>query len=210
MASLPDSLDRLRAALAGPRRRPAPRWSLAGRIDAGVAVPVQPAGRGVAVWLTKRPAGMRHHAREISFPGGRRDPSDRSLLETALRELREEVGVPPAEATVLGALGPVPTATSRFTLHPFVVALAASQQPAPSADEVAEMVLVELDAVLDGRVRFRAVDLGGHRSPIFDVGAAGSVYGATAYVLEELIERYAEMSGRTLPEPTFTEEIPWQ
>jgi 8-oxo-dGTP pyrophosphatase MutT (NUDIX family) len=172
-------------------------------------VPLQPTERGVAVWLTKRPDGMTHHAREISFPGGKREAGDRSLLATALRELTEEVGVPASDVVVLGSLPPVPTATSRFALHPFVVAVARSAQPLPSPAEVQELLRVDLEDMLDGRVSFRAVAVGGHASPIFDIAGSGSVYGATAYVLEEVLERYAATQGRVMPQPVFTEEIPW-
>lgn len=195
-----------------PDLTPAPnaRWRLDGRIDSAVAVPLQPAGDDLLVWLTKRTGGMRHHAREVSFPGGRPEPGDAGLLATALRELEEEVGVPRSAARVLGALGPVPTATSRYLLNPFVVALAAGQQADPSPEEVEILVRLSLDAVVEGRVPFRAIEFGDHRSPIFDLGGrAGSVYGATAYVLEDVLRRCAAIARRTLPAPSLTEEVPW-
>lgn len=195
-----------------PDLTPAPnaRWRLDGRIDSAVAVPLQPAGDDLLVWLTKRTGGMRHHAREVSFPGGKPEPGDAGLLATALRELEEEVGVPRSAARVLGALGPVPTATSRYLLNPFVVALAPGQQADPSPQEVEILVRLSLDAVVEGRVPFRAIEFGDHRSPIFDLGGrAGSVYGATAYVLEDVLRRCAAIARRTLPAPSLTEEVPW-
>ncbi len=204
-------LDELRRTLPQVPPAPNPRWNLAGRIDTGVAVPLQPAGDDLLIWLTKQPDGMRHHRREVSFPGGKREPADPTLLDTALRELEEEVGVPSLAVLLLGALGPVPTATSPFLLHPFVVALSAGQQARPSPDEVAGVVPLSLDAVLGGRIPYSAVKFGDHRSPIFDLGAgAGWVYGATAYVLEDILRRCAEIVNRTLPEPSLTEEIPWK
>jgi 8-oxo-dGTP pyrophosphatase MutT (NUDIX family) len=207
----PDALiEQLRRTLPAEPHAPDPRWSLAGRIDSAVAVPLQPAGGDLLIWLTKRPDGMRHHAREVSFPGGKREPSDATLLSTALRELGEEVGVPPDAVQVLGALTPVPTATSRFLLHPFVVALPPTMRPVPAPGEVARVVGLSLDAVLEGRVPFRAIDFGDHRSPIFDLGGlTGSVYGATAYVLEDVLRRCSAIIGRALPEPSLAEEIPW-
>jgi 8-oxo-dGTP pyrophosphatase MutT (NUDIX family) len=204
-------LDELRRTLPARTPDPNPRWNLAGRIDAAVAVPLQPAGTDLLVWLTKRPDGMRHHAREISFPGGKHEPVDPTLLDTALRELEEEVGVPRSEVEVLGALGPIPTATSPFLLHPFVVALSPGQEARPSPHEVDSVVRLSLEAVLGDRVPYSAVKLGDHRSPIFDLGGrTGSVYGATAYVLEDVLRRCALIVDRTLPEPALTEEIPWE
>lgn len=204
-------IEQLRRTLPDRTPAPNPRWSLEGRIDSAVAVPLQPAGGDLVIWLTKRPDGMRHHAREVSFPGGKREAYDATLLATALRELEEELGVPPAAAAVLGALGPVPTATSRFLLHPFVVALPPDLQARPSPAEVAGVVRLSLDAVLEGDVPFRAIEFGDHRSPIFDLGGpAGSVYGATAYVLEDILRRCAAITRRHLPEPALAEEIPWE
>ncbi|MBO0701720.1 MAG: CoA pyrophosphatase [Candidatus Dormibacteraeota bacterium] len=204
-------IEELRRTL--PARPPAanPRWSLEGRVDAAVAVPLQPAGDDLVIWLTKRPPGMRHHAGEVSFPGGKRERYDPTLLSTALRELEEEVGVPATAADVLGTLGPAPTATSRFLLNPFVIALPAGLEPRPSPREVASVVRLSLDGVIEARVPFRAIEFGDHRSPIFDLGGrAGSVYGATAYVLEDILRRCAAVIHRTLPEPSLAEEIPWQ
>jgi 8-oxo-dGTP pyrophosphatase MutT (NUDIX family) len=190
---------------------PNPRWNLEGRIDSAIAVSLQPAGDDLLVWLTKRPDGMRHHAREVSFPGGKREPADATLLDTALRELDEEVGVPRSQTLLLGALAPVPTATSPFLLHPFVVALREQQEPRPAPDEVASVVRLSVESVLGGRIAYSAVTFGDHRSPIFGLGGStGSVYGATAYVLEDILRRCALIVGRTLPEPSLTEEIPWE
>jgi 8-oxo-dGTP pyrophosphatase MutT (NUDIX family) len=204
-------LEELRRTLPDRPPAPNPRWNLKGRIDAAVVVPVQPAGDDLLIWLTKRQNGMRHHSGEVSFPGGKHEPADPTLLDTALRELEEEVGVSPPQAQLLGGFCPVPTATSPFLLHPFVVALSPGQEARPSPREVAQVVRLSLDAVLGGRVPYRAVKLGDHRSPIFDLGGStGSVYGATAYVLEDVLRRAALIVHRALPEPSPTEEIPWK
>ncbi len=54
--------------------------------------------------LTLRAAGLSTHGGEVAFPGGRRDPEDRDLLETALREAEEEVGLAPGMVEVVGAM----------------------------------------------------------------------------------------------------------
>ncbi len=167
-----------------------------------------PVQEGV-LWCIKRPDGMSHHAREIAFPGGRRDESDPTLEAAALRELWEELGIARDEVEVLGPLTPVPTATSRFALHPWVVAVAAHARPRPAPAEVAALIQAPLADFFSGRVPYRAVTLGeGRTSPIFDF-AEGSMYGASAHVLEELLEVYGELSGELLPEPRLTTSIPW-
>ena len=202
-------LDALEAAIAGwPARRS--RWSLQGRIEAAVCVPLHEGPRGLEVWAIKRVDALRHHAREIAFPGGKPDPEDRDLSDTALREMEEELGIARSQLRVLGALAPVPTATSRFTLNPFVVHVAADAVAAPHAGEVAALIRMPLADFFAGRVPYRAVELGaGWRSPIFDF-EVGSMYGASAHVMEELLLLYASVERLPFPKPELTDDIPWQ
>jgi len=180
-------------------------WDLTGRWEGAVAVPIQ----GDQVWCIKRPDGMRHHARELAFPGGRRDEADSSLEAAALRELWEELGIAMEEVEVLGPLTPVPTATSRFALHPWVVAVGAAAEPRPAPAEVAALIRTPVAEFFSGALPYRAVTLGGGRtSPIFDF-AEGSMYGASAHVLEEFLQVYGELAGERLPEPRLTTSIPW-
>src|SRR5690242_14526886 len=91
----PDSMseiDAIATAIDGRRTWPA-YGSQHGRIQAAVSVPLHRGGRGLEVWAIKRTDGLRHHAREIAFPGGQRDDGDRDLRDTALRELEEELGI---------------------------------------------------------------------------------------------------------------------
>ncbi len=91
-----------------------------GRTHSAVLVPLfcDPDERLHAVF-TKRREDLRRHAGEISFPGGRRDDGE-TLQETALREAWEEVGLPPQEVDVVGALAPVGTFVTNYAIYPFV------------------------------------------------------------------------------------------
>lgn len=189
-----------------PRRS---RWSFAGRVSAGVAVPLHPGPRGLEILMIKRPGTMRQHAREIGFPGGRPEPEDDDLLATALREMEEEVGILRSDLRPLGPMSPVPTATSTYLLHPFAVAVAAHAVAAPHAGEVEVLIRMPAEDFFAGRIPYRAVAFGGHLSPIFDF-EPGSMYGASAHVLEELLTLYGEVRGLRFPEAQLTDEIPWQ
>ena len=203
------SIAELEGFLRLPRKARPHRLSMEGRIDAAVLVPLHEGARGPEVWAIKRPDGLRHHAREVAFPGGKVDPSDRDLEDTAFREAEEELGVPRTRMRMLGPLEPVPTATSRFTLHPFLAEVARGTVAEPAADEVAALIVMPLADFFAGRVPYRAIAIGDWRSPIFDF-EVGSMYGASAHIMLEMLDAWAALAGLTVPEPTLTDEIPWQ
>ena len=72
------------------------------------------------VIMTEKPQDMKFHAGEISFPGGKLDEDDSDLLETALRETSEEIGLTITRDQVIGQLEPVVTLNSGFLILPFV------------------------------------------------------------------------------------------
>ena len=72
------------------------------------------------VIMTEKPKHMKFHAGEISFPGGKLDVDDSDLLETALRETSEEIGLTISKEQVIGQLKPVITLNSGFLILPFV------------------------------------------------------------------------------------------
>jgi 8-oxo-dGTP pyrophosphatase MutT (NUDIX family) len=77
-------------------------------------------GESPIVVMTEKPKHMNFHAGEISFPGGKLDSTDSNLLDTALRETREEIGLALRPDQVIGQLDPVITLNSGFTILPFV------------------------------------------------------------------------------------------
>ena len=109
--------EEVAAALLSPEAASA--MTAGGKVDAAVLVPLYWDDRGPVAVFTERHADLRKHAGEISFPGGRRDPGE-DLLETALREAEEEIGLPRADVRVLGALPPIGTFVSGFRIYPYV------------------------------------------------------------------------------------------
>ena len=77
-------------------------------------------GKKPIIVMTEKPKHLKFHAGEISFPGGKFDPADSDLLETALRETREEIGLRISKNQVIGQLAPVVTLNSGFIILPFV------------------------------------------------------------------------------------------
>lgn len=77
-------------------------------------------GNEPIIVMTEKPKHMKFHAGEISFPGGKLDSDDLDLLETALRETSEEIGLTILKEQVIGQLEPVITLNSGFLILPFI------------------------------------------------------------------------------------------
>ncbi len=172
----------------------APELELRRATQAGVLVPVYERDGELHAVFTRRREDLRRHAGEISFPGGRRDPHDATLLDTALREAQEEIGLDPAAVTPLGALQPTLTIVTGYAIHPFVGLL---DPPAAawalSEREVAEVIELPLRAVRDGYARRRLVRRGlPIRTDTYVVGPH-LIWGATARVLSDLLDRLAAL-----------------
>ncbi len=112
--------------------------------QAAVLLLLYPQPEGMSVIFTLRPTTLKHHAGEISFPGGAREPHDASLQYTALREGYEELGVAPDTLSVLGALTPLYIPPSRNLVHPFVGWLTPPAVFRPQAQEVAQILAISL------------------------------------------------------------------
>ena len=97
--------------------------------------------------LTRRTDAVATHKGQISLPGGMREDGDESLLQTALRETREELGIDTSQVEVLGQLAEVPTVVSNFLVTPFVARLAGPPAYRPHPGEVAEVIEVPLSAL---------------------------------------------------------------
>jgi 8-oxo-dGTP pyrophosphatase MutT (NUDIX family) len=160
-----------------------------GGSDAAVLVPLYGESTGTGLVFTERRSDLRRHGGEISFPGGRPDDPDEDLLECALREANEEIGLDPTSVEVLGALPPVSTVVTGYKVHPFVGVIPQGLSFAPNPAEVAAVLLFTLDHLRAGfgmrRLIRRGVPI---RTPTYVVGEH-LIWGATARILGSLLER---------------------
>jgi 8-oxo-dGTP pyrophosphatase MutT (NUDIX family) len=154
---------------------------------AGVLVPLIERRGALSVLLTERAADLRHHAGQVSFPGGGMEETDEDIAATALREAHEEVGIHPAEVDVAGFLRPTPTITG-FAVTPVIGFVQPSFTLKLDPVEVDAAFEVPLDFLMDqgneqyserehGGIVFRVVTFhfDGHR-----------IWGATAGILTTL------------------------
>ncbi len=178
-------------------KRPVPE----GLRSAGVLVPlrVRPAGppgsgEEIAVVLARRTERVPHHKGQVCFPGGSRDPEDRDLLATALREAGEELGIRGSDVALLGAMDPVPTVTG-FFIQPFVARLSASAMFRLDGFEMAEVFEAPLSIFgdFDRYRRARTTFLGEAYDVFFFDYAPHTIWGATAKILHRLAELAAAM-----------------
>ncbi len=139
---------------------------------------------GPRVLLTRRTEALRHHAGQISFPGGSIDPGDVDPVAAALREADEEVGLPRGLSVPLGYLDPFVTITG-FHVFPVVATVSRSYVPRLDPSEVAEAIEVPLGFLLDpGNVHELEVDWQGRRRALLEYRYEGHrIWGATAAML---------------------------
>lgn len=166
------------------------------QIPAAVLVPLFVQDGQLHVVLTRRRADLRRHAGEISFPGGRQDPGDADLRETALREAEEEVGLPREEVELLGALQRTSTFVTNYAIHPFVGLFAGERRWRLSPLEVDAVLEPALAKVRAGRTTARVE----RRGFTFDTDAyvfdEQLIWGATARILDDLFVRIGSVLDR--------------
>jgi 8-oxo-dGTP pyrophosphatase MutT (NUDIX family) len=100
------------------------------------------------ILLTQRTAHLAAHAGQISFPGGHIEPTDPDPIFAALREAKEEIGLPPSHVRPVGRLDTYVTSTG-FEITPIVGLVSAPYPMKPDPFEVAEVFEVPLGFVLD-------------------------------------------------------------
>lgn len=158
---------------------------------AAVLVPLFTAGASQPphVVLTRRRADLRRHAGEISFPGGRQDPEDADLTETALREAEEEIGLARNAVTLIGDLPAISTFATNYLIHPFVGVIPPGQRWRMSPREVDAVLELSLGELEQSKTRTKLQ----RRGISFETDAfmldGHLIWGATYRILADLMAR---------------------
>lgn len=117
--------------------------------SAAVLILIVMRSTGPTVLFTKRTANLREHAGQVSFPGGRVDPDDKHLIDTALRETEEETGILRQDVEVIGELPAYETRTG-YTITPIVGMIKKPFEIHMNETEVDEVFEVPLSFLMDG------------------------------------------------------------
>ena len=168
-----------------------------------VLVPIFYNNGKLHILLTRRSEKVLHHKGQIAFPGGAHNEADASLLETALRESMEEIGLDPRDAEIVGELDDTPTTTSGFIITPFVATIPYPYKFTPNPNEIAEIFDVPVHTLLrKATVRQEPQSINGE--PIIELFYEYEgiiIWGATARILKQLlnlIESLVELSDKDI------------
>jgi 8-oxo-dGTP pyrophosphatase MutT (NUDIX family) len=158
-------------------------------IKAGVLVLLYPWKGCLHLVLTRRTARMAFHQAQISFAGGRQEEGE-SFEQAALREAEEELRIPPESIRILGGLTPLYIPPSNYCIYPAVAVAQERPEFRPSKHEVAEVIEVPLDHLLEPKNILREVwTIQGVEVEVpFYFFDGHKIWGATAMVLAELTE----------------------
>lgn len=158
-------------------------------LPAGVIIPLFEKEGSIHVLLTLRTETVATHKGQISFPGGAWEPGDSSILQTALRETHEEVGIEPGDFEIIGELDDV-IAVSDHLVTPFVGFFPYPYDFKVSEIEIAELVQIPLDFFLnDANRRSGLREHRGNRVTVhyYDYGGH-TVWGLTAHILKGFLD----------------------
>jgi len=195
MASLSRSVNqRLRQALSLRKKQ---HIIDAGQVSAAVLLPIYWKQGQYYILFTKRTEQVKEHKGQISFPGGACQEGDGTLLDTALRECAEEIGLASSQVEVLGELDDVATLTSSYIISPFVALIPWPYSLKVNRWEIEEVIEVPISALL-GKDSMRQDNeiVGGETvTSHFYYYQGRVIWGATARILNQFLDIFTRLMG---------------
>lgn len=158
-------------------------------IEAAVLVPIVERNDGLKVILTKRSNSLKQHPGQISFPGGKSEKIDKSLVATALRETKEEIGISKKNVEILGQLPKHVTITG-FKITPFIGRIRMGFSTEIQTSEVSEIFEVPLSYLSNPKnFRVESVKWKGKKRFFYSIPYGPYyIWGATARILKNLAD----------------------
>ena len=168
----------------------------ASRVSAAVLVPIYCKQGEYYLLFTKRTQKVKEHKGQISFPGGARE-GEEILVNTALRECAEEIGVMAEEVEILGELDDTLSITSNYIISPFVALIPWPYQFQVNREEIEELIEVPISALLDSSYQRQETEIiEGEAVISYFYNYQGRViWGATARILSQFLDIFVNVTG---------------
>ena len=153
---------------------------------AAVLILLYPNNNKIYFYLTKRADTVKYHKGQISLPGGSKENNE-TLLDTALRETQEEIGIDKHQISILGKITPLFIPVTGFMVTPFISYISKKPKTILDEIEVAELLSVNIRDLLNNDILIMDRDINGSSVsiPYFSLNNH-QVWGATSMVLSEL------------------------
>ena len=168
------------------------KWHIAdaGWIRSAVLIPIYYREGRYYILFTKRTDKVKEHKGQISFPGGAYEDGDGSLINTALRESAEEIGLMAKDVEILGELDDTVTRTSGYIISPFVAYIPWPYQFKVAEEEIEEIIEVPVSTLLDKSCLRQETEIeDGKTVASFFYHCYGHViWGATARILNQFLD----------------------
>ena len=171
----------------------------ASRVPSAVLIPIFSKQGQYHILFTKRTETVKNHKGQISFPGGAYEERDGTMVNTALRECAEEVGLRAEDIEVFGELDDFFTIGSGYIISPFVAAIPWPYPLKIDPMEVEEIIEVPISSLLDKaclRQETRTID-GQVVTAYFYHYQEKVIWGATARILNQFLDILPELLGNT-------------
>ncbi len=166
----------------------------AGKIPSAVLVPIYYKQGQYYILFTQRTEKVKEHKGQISFPGGAYQDGDKTLVDTALRESAEEIGLAPGEVKILGELDDTVTAVSNYIVTPFVGLIPWPYKFKVDGWETGEIIEVPISVLLDkDSLRQETRIIGGQAvTSYFYHYQDRVIWGATARILHQFLDIFVQ------------------
>lgn len=157
--------------------------------ESAVLIPIFHLDGEYYVLFTQRTQNLQHHKGQISFPGGRKDMTDTTLLATVLRECYEEIGLNPEDVNIIGELDDFKTLSSGFVISPFVGTIPYPYDFKTNLAEIERIIKVPLGFLLDeGNCWEERGEWNGEAVTHYSFGYEGDIiWGATGRILKHFL-----------------------
>ncbi len=160
-------------------------------VPAAVLIPLLYIDESLNILFTKRSQEVEHHKGEISFPGGTLDDTDSSLLDCALRECHEEIGLHPEDIQIIGLLDDFRTIVTHFVVTPYVGHIPYPYPFQISAYEIDELIIIPIHSLLDPSNYARKDKMGADEHSYhldYFYYQEHTIWGATGFILKQFLE----------------------